>query len=79
MFTLPELIELRNAAKDAYLKSLKAQSTQVGSGHGARMLTRNTSDALKVELDDWSRQIAAHPDNTVARAVRRVRYLRPNC
>jgi len=76
-FTLPELIELRDKTKAAYLKSLESLRYRIGQGGTGRENERNSSDKLKLDMDDWNRQILAHPDYVPARPVRRVRYLRP--
>lgn len=77
-FTLPELIDLREKTKAAYIKSLESLRYRVGHGGTGRENERNASDRLKADMDDWNRQIMAHPDYVPARSVRRVRYLRPN-
>lgn len=56
-----------------------SQEYQVGQGGGARRNRRVEFDQLQVAIARVEARIAAHPDNTAARAVRRVRYLRPNC
>ena len=76
------LVQLQ-ARLDAYLTSelaiLQSQEYQVGQGGGARRNRRADLDVVRDEITRLNTQIAAHPDNTAARAVRRVRYLRPNC
>lgn len=76
------LVQLQ-ARLDAYLTSelaiLQSQEYQVGQGGGARRNRRVEFEQLQVAIARVEAQIAAHPDNTAARAVRRVRYLRPNC
>lgn len=71
-----ETVELRDAARAAYLKSLEALRYQVGEGAAARMLERNRSEQLKAELLAWDRAVDTHPDNPTRRNVRRVRYIR---
>lgn len=71
------------ARLDAYLASelriLQSQEYTVGQGGTARRNVRADLAEVRDEIAKLTIQIAAHPDNTAARTVRRVRYLRPNC
>ena len=71
------------ARLDAYLASelsiLQSQEYQVGQGGTARRNRRADLSEVRDEITRLNIQIAAHPESTAARAVRRVRYLRPNC
>lgn len=54
---LQEAIELRDAARAAYQKSLEAKSYQVGDGHVARSVERNASDALRRDFMHWDAEV----------------------
>lgn len=58
---------------------LQSQEYTVGQGGSARKNRRAELSEVRDEITKLGAQIAAHPDNAAARAVRRVRYLRPNC
>ncbi len=57
---------------------LLSQEYNVGQGGTARRNRRADLSEVRAEITLLNQQIAAHPDNTAARAVRRVRYLRPS-
>lgn len=77
MLTLPQL----QTRLDAYLASeqliLQSQEYQIGHGGTGRRNRRADLSEVRAQIDMLTTQIAAHPDNAAARAVRRVRYLRP--
>ena len=64
---------------DAEQRILQSQEYTVGQGGTARRNRRADLAEVRDEITRLNVQITAHPDNTAARAVRRVRYLRPNC
>ena len=63
----------------AETKILDSQEYQIGQSGNARRNRRADLSEVRDEITRLNTQIAAHPDNVAARAVRRVRYLRPNC
>lgn len=77
--TLIELQTRLAAYLAAETRILQSQEYSVGQGGSARRNRRAELSEVRAEIAALSTQIAAHPDNTAARAVRRVRYLRPNC
>lgn len=77
MLTLTQLQERLAAYMAAELRILQSQEYTVGQGGTARKNVRADLDVVRAQIDTLTTQIAAHPDNTAARAVRRVRYLRP--
>lgn len=76
-FTLAELIELRDKTKAAYMKAVDSHRYKIGQGGTARENERDPARDLMAALNEWERQVKAHPDYVAPRAVRRVRYLRP--
>ena len=64
---------------EAESRILQSQEYSVGQGGTARRNRRADLAEVRDEISKLNTQIAAHPDNMAARAVRRVRYLRPNC
>lgn len=77
MLTLTQLQERLAAYMAAELRILQSQEYTVGQGGTARKNVRADLDVVRAQIDTLTTQIAAHPDNAAARAVRRVRYLRP--
>lgn len=77
MLTLTQLQERLAAYMAAELRILQSQEYTVGQGGTARKNVRADLDVVRAQIDTLTTQIAAHHDNTAARAVRRVRYLRP--
>jgi hypothetical protein len=57
---------------------LQSQEYTVGQGGSARRNRRADLAEVRTEISVLNTLIASHPDNTAARSVRRVRYLRPN-
>jgi hypothetical protein len=78
MTTLVQLQARLDAYLAAELRILQSQEYTVGQGGTARKNVRAPIDGVRDEIAKLQIQIAAHPDNAAARAVRRVRYLRPN-
>lgn len=75
-----EQLQLRlTSYLDAEQRILQSQEYTVGQGGTARRNRRADLAEVRDEITRLNTQIAAHPENSVARAVRRVRYLRPNC
>lgn len=77
MLTLTQLQERLAAYMAAEQRILQSQEYTVGQGGTARRNRRAELDSVRIQIDTLTNQIAAHPDNAAARAVRRVRYLRP--
>ncbi len=77
--TLAQLQSRLDAYLAAEARILQSQEYTVGQGGTARRNRRADLAEVRDEITKLQIQIAAHPDNTAARAVRRVRYLRPNC
>ena len=77
--TLAQLQARLASYLDAEQRILQSQEYQVGQGGSARRTRRADLEQVRAEITQLNTQIAAHPDNAAARAVRRVRYLRPNC
>lgn len=77
--TLVQLQTRLTSYLDAEQRILQSQEYTVGQGGSARRNRRADLEQVRSEITQLNTQIAAHPDNTAARAVRRVRYLRPNC
>lgn len=76
------LVQLQNrlaAYLDSELRILQSQEYKVGQGGTQRTNRRADLSEVRDEISKLNVLIAAHPENTAARAVRRVRYLRPNC
>lgn len=61
----------------AEARILQSQEYTVGQGGTARRNRRAELSEVRAQIDALNVQIAAHPDNAAARAVRRVRHLRP--
>lgn len=76
--TLAQLQARLAAYLDAENRILQSQEYTVGQGGTARRNRRADLAEVRAEIASLNTQIAAHPDNAAARAVRRVRYLRPN-
>ena len=62
---------------DAEDKLMQSQEYTVGQGGTARRNRRVDLSEVRAAIDALNVQIAAHPDNAAARAVARVRHLRP--
>ena len=77
--TLAQLQSRLASYLDAETRILQSQEYSVGQGGTARRNRRADLAEVRDEIAKLNTQIAAHPDNAAARAVRRVRYLRPNC
>ena len=77
--TLVQLQTRLTSYLDAEQRILQSQEYTVGQGGTARRNRRADLEQVRAEITQLNVQIAAHPDNAAARAVRRVRYLRPNC
>ena len=77
--TLVQLQTRLTSYLDAEQRILQSQEYTVGQGGTARRNRRADLEQVRAEITQLNVQIATHPDNTAARAVRRVRYLRPNC
>ena len=77
--TLAQLQARLTSYLDAEQRILQSQEYQVGQGGTSRRTRRADLEQVRAEITQLNTQIAAHPDNVAARAVRRVRYLRPNC
>ncbi len=77
--TLTELKDRLVSYLAAEQRILQSQEYTVGQGGTGRRNRRAELAEVREQIDNLNRQIAAHPDNTAARAVRRVRYLRPSC
>ena len=74
--TLTEAIQLRDAAKTAYLKSLDALSYQVGDGATARSLTRNSSTQLRNDFNYWEGVVKTLTAQGAGTGRRRVGHFR---
>jgi hypothetical protein len=74
--TLTEAIQMRDAAKAAYLKSLDALSYQVGDGATARSLTRNSSAQLRDDLTYWENIVTTLAAQAQGKSRRRVGHFR---
>lgn len=77
--TLAQLQLRLTSYLDAEQRILQSQEYTVGQGGTARRNRRADLAEVRDEITRLNTQIASHPENSVARAVRRVRYLRPNC
>ncbi len=77
MLTLAQLQARLTSYLEAEQRILQSQEYTVGQGGTARRNRRAELDSVRAQIDTLTVQIAAHPDNAAARAVRRVRYLRP--
>ena len=76
--TLQELKDQRALVYAAYTEALKSQEYQVGQGGTARRNRRADFEQLRLELQRLDSEIA-RMETAANPAVRRVRYLRPNC
>lgn len=72
--TLTDAITLRDAAKAAYLKSLKAKSYQVNGGSAGRSLERNSSTQLQAEYLKWDTEVTKLQNAATGRG--RIAYVR---
>ena len=79
MLTLAQLQARLDAYMAAELRILQSQEYTVGQRSSGRHNRRADLAVVSEEILKLTVQIAAHPDNVAARAVRRVRHLRPNC
>lgn len=79
MLSLAQLQARLDAYLAAELRILQSQEYTVGQRSSGRHNRRADLDVVRDEIAKLTVQIAAHPDNGAARAVRRVRHLRPNC
>ena len=57
MLTIPELTELRDTTKAAYLSAVKAESYSISPGGTSRSVKRQALDKLRTDFLYWQTQL----------------------